>query len=159
MNNEKKIITLATLADATAQEVFDQVAHHLLTQNQKSVNVFDDEEAVVAKEACLYRGISISNKVLKCAAGCLISDEEYEKLNTLLPEGTIEHNGWNSLVHLGLLPEAHFLLISNLQAIHDNSDVDYWTSSLINFAKQWKLDYSIVEEHLKLNNYNKHIYA
>lgn len=30
------MITLATLHEATAQQVFDQVARHLLTQGQKS---------------------------------------------------------------------------------------------------------------------------
>ncbi len=54
-------ITLATLPEATAQEVYSQVRKHLLTQKMKSI-----EEG----KGCVYRGPD----GLMCAAGCLISD-------------------------------------------------------------------------------------
>ena len=58
------MITLKTLGKATAQEVFDQVATHLLTQNERSLD----------GASCSYRNCD----GLKCAAGCLISDDEYD---------------------------------------------------------------------------------
>ena len=61
-------ITLATLPQATAQQVFDQVKTHMMAQYAKSVGQNSD--------VCLYRGPD----GLKCAAGCLISDEEAETI-------------------------------------------------------------------------------
>ena len=66
----KTKITLKTLEQATAQEVFDQVAEHMLTQYELSM----------LNDTCVYRGYS----GLKCAAGCLIGDDEY---NNELMEG------------------------------------------------------------------------
>ena len=59
-------ITLKTLGQATAQEVFDQVSSHLLTQMKKSINPKNPS-------LCVYH----ADSGLKCAAGCLISDDEY----------------------------------------------------------------------------------
>lgn len=56
------MITLKTLADATEQEVFDQVANHLLTQMKKSEHTRKNPYEYVN---CLYR----SSDGLKCAAG------------------------------------------------------------------------------------------
>jgi hypothetical protein len=56
------MITLETLPQATAQEVFDQVATHLLTQRQRSTT----------KGNCAYRG----DDGLKCAAGCLLGPDD-----------------------------------------------------------------------------------
>jgi hypothetical protein len=61
------MITLKTLKNSTDQEVFDQVANHLLTQNKRSVSATDNT-------LCVYR----SPDGLKCAAGCLIADDEYD---------------------------------------------------------------------------------
>lgn len=55
-------ITLKNLHEATEQQVFDQVAGHLLTQKE-----------VLPSPACFYRGPN----GLKCAAGCLIANDEY----------------------------------------------------------------------------------
>lgn len=61
------MITLKTLPNASAQQVFDQVAAHLLTQKEKAKQF----------NTCKYR-VEHRDKVLKCAAGCLIGDDEYE---------------------------------------------------------------------------------
>lgn len=86
------MITLATLKDATAQEVFDQGVEHLLSQGVQCSEV----------GACCYRLGS-----LKCVGGCFIADSEYT------PE--IERNDWNSLVIYEIVPKEHQLLIRNLQ--------------------------------------------
>ena len=98
-------ITLATLPQANAQEVYSQVRKHLLTQKMKSI-----EEG----KGCVYRGPD----GLKCAAGCLLSAEEYRP--------TMEGKVWAYLVDRKMVPGAHQGLISGLQAIHDMRDAASW---------------------------------
>ncbi len=114
-------ITLSTLPQATAQEVFNQVVDHLLTQNQKSYT---------SHGGCLYRGPDN----LKCAAGCLISDEEYR------PEW--EQNGWDVLVEGGQVPDAHYELIRALQGVHDSCMVEDWPSFLKTLASENGLSFN-----------------
>jgi hypothetical protein len=124
------MITLKTLPQATAQEVFDQVATHLLTQMKKSEN----------DVACLYR----SSEGLKCAAGCLISDDEYTPEFDLDSDGNYGM-GWQSLIDRGLVPLAHRKLISALQEVHDGADTFYWRSSLARVADQYGLSTELVK--------------
>lgn len=114
-------ITLATLKDATKQQVFDQVAKHLLTQNVRSEN----------PDYCAYRG----DNGLMCAAGCLISDSEYK------PEMDHNENGstWHDLIESGLVPNAHPVLIKHLQHIHDNEEPKSWRECLVKAAKNFEL--------------------
>jgi hypothetical protein len=97
-----KIITLANLHEATKQDIFNQVARHLITQNHRSV----DE-----KGYCKYRSGN-----LKCAAGCLISDEEY---TPLMDSEKSQGTGWIDLVHEGLVPRDNMHFIRLLQVLHD----------------------------------------
>ena len=107
-------ITLATLKDATAQQVFDQVKTHLLTQNQKA--------KPLSYGACQYR-----YEGLKCAAGCLISDDEY---SPDMEVGALGGGSWPRLVHTYIVPEWHKDLITALQCIHDDYMMDEWASRL-----------------------------
>lgn len=116
-------ITLATLHEATEQEVFDQVATHLLTQNKRSYN----EELAT----CAYR----SPDGLKCAAGCLIADEEYDL--------RWEDATWITLSReRGVVPSTHACLIEELQRIHDNVELDEWSYHLESLAKEHELEYN-----------------
>lgn len=115
------MITLATLPQATAQEVFDQVARHLLTQNARSVM----EGAWRSK--CAYR----SDDGLKCAAGCLIDDAEYKPVMDGLSEGS----AWENMVSEGLAPDVHVDLISDLQDIHDGYEPGAWFDELAMLAE------------------------
>lgn len=119
-------ITLATLPNATAQEVFDQVARHLLTQKERSV----------ADEKCLYRAPG----GLKCAAGCLIGDDEYRP--------SMEDRKWRSLVEAGIAPGRHEALIGDLQQLHDSHFFQWpqWPYQLRSIAIRFGLDPAIVEE-------------
>lgn len=92
------MITLATLFDATEQEVFDQVVEHLKKQRVRCV----DNHGF-----CRYRG----RDGLKCAAGCLISDDEYDP--------KLENHAWQTLTREKLVPDCHSDLIEVLQAVHD----------------------------------------
>lgn len=135
---EKKIITLATLEEATAQEVFDQVANHLLTQYRKSQRMYADPDyPEMEYPICLYRGPDDT----KCAAGCLISDEEYredcekkafcEAYEILMDRPCKCHKG----------------LILDLQKCHDYSTPFTWKTELHKIAAQHNLNSDVV------NNY------
>ena len=101
-------ITLATLHEATAQEVFDQAARHLLTQGQQSLSAYG---------ICVYR----NNGGLKCVVGCFISDDEYNP--------AFEGRLWEVLAEEEEVPFAHSFLLANLQDIHD-SDPASWMHRL-----------------------------
>jgi hypothetical protein len=128
------MITLATLEHAAEQEVFDQVARHMIKQKTRSW---------LQDGACAYRG----EEGLKCAAGCLISDEEATMLN--LADESINTLPWSCLIIRGVAPDRHRSLISSLQAIHDNPDYvpeDDWGDRLKELAKQRGLNYKVVND-------------
>jgi hypothetical protein len=117
------MITLATLKDATAQEVFDQVANHLMMQMEKSR----------LSAYCVYRSGS-----LKCAAGCLIGESEYKEVMDYAQDS--HGTGWASNIKRGLFPDTiHNELIRELQSIHDNNFPDLWKLQLIELAKNAEL--------------------
>ena len=119
------MITLATLEQATPQEVFDQVKNHLLKQNARS-------GVLGERWKCKYRGLD----GLKCAAGCLISDEEYKP--------KMESRTWYGLIYNGLIKETqHDVLIKKLQIIHDDTDVENWEKDLKELAKEHGLEYEV----------------
>lgn len=125
-----KRITLATLPQATAQEVFDQVARHLLTQKKQSRRWWPD-----IGDGCSYRGANGRS----CAAGCLIGDEEYQV--------EMEGVSWHGLAaDLGIVPVVHAKLIGELQAIHDIYMPSKWSARLRQFAKQHALSPAVIEE-------------
>lgn len=111
------MVTLATLEQATAREVFDQVKAHLLSQKQTCKG----EDA-----KCKYHSGD-----LRCAAGCLISEEEYK------PE--FEGNSWSDLVRYYNKSRAHCELIQKLQDIHDTSPVYLWEKELNELEKELSL--------------------
>lgn len=110
------MITLATLPEASAQEVIDQVARHLLVQGKKSIRVKG------VNTNCLYR----NSDGTKCAAGCLISDEEYDP--------SFEKTTWMSLCAEGRVPPDHEALIVKLQEIHDFELPSKWEQKLEKLA-------------------------
>ena len=117
------MITLKTLPQATAQEVFEQVAKHLIKQNAKAQNDY---------KSCKYR-----HGDLKCAAGCLIAEDEYN-------EDIMECNGWGRLVTRDIVPENHDDLICDLQKVHDKKETNTWKEELIKVATEHNLDYSFL---------------
>lgn len=118
-------ITLATLPQATKQQVFDQVARHLLLQNSKSTRILN-----VDSSTCAYRS-NIGDKSKQCAAGCLIDDKEYN------PDW--EGKGWQFLANSGLVPQAHSGFIEELQQVHDTTFPLRWGEELKNIATQHNL--------------------
>ena len=130
-------ITLATLSQASEQEVFDQVATHLLTQGEKCQELDDDMNPV-----CVYRNSDSQS----CAAGCLIGFGEYR-------EESFEGKSWQVLIDEEAVPKHHKKLISRLQSIHDNTLAEYWYNSLKDVAIEYKLNTVALDKAAKENNY------
>lgn len=119
-------ITLKTLPFATLQQVFEQAATHLLTQNETSTGV----------HGCMY----LNSSGLKCAAGCFISKEEYS------PD--FESVTWSKLTDKSLVPHNHAEFIGLLQEVHDIDIPSSWKDSLEYLGKRYDLDISF------LNNFS-----
>lgn len=102
----------------TAQEVFDIVKSHLLSQNKRCE----------IRGTCRYR-----HGGLKCAAGVLIPEEHYDP--------SFEDMLWSHLVSVNIFPSEHSLLISHLQRIHDMSYPDKWEDELKRVADAYDLNY------------------
>jgi len=131
-------ITLATLPTATAQQVFEQVANHLLAQNARSI--MGDRKY----ESCAYRG----NDGMMCAAGCLIGDDEYNPLwedkNWMALAKPLDEQDEDDIKRGFPGVSAHIDLIQDLQVVHDRCDVDRWREELIRVAQRRDLDASFL---------------
>lgn len=127
------MITMKNLHLATEQQVFDQVATHLLTQNAK---------ALAGSGGCQYRLKLDNGTVLKCAVGCLIADNEYgSKIESEL-YGSNEFNEF-----FGFEDEApHFFLLRRFQGLHDNYPVSIWKEELQQIALDFNLNTDILKE-------------
>lgn len=112
------------LNELTAQQVFDRVARHLLTQGEKAT--------AFSRLACMYR----TDTGLKCAAGCLIPDAEYYD--------NLEYKSWGELRAEGIVSPAHSLLILSLQRIHDNNGPSLWLEKLQDLASKNDLSPAIL---------------
>jgi hypothetical protein len=128
------MITLKTLEQATAQEVFDQAAEHLLTQNKQSEGVHNNGLT------CMYR----SPDGLKCAAGCLIGDDEYSR--------EWERRSWGFVSRVGFGVKKHIDLISSLQSIHDDYEPYQWLAQLKELANSEELNTKVLEKYLHTEN-------
>lgn len=130
-------ITLATLPDATAQQVFDQVATHLLTQGAQSrtTSPTSNPQAIDAT-SCLYRGPN----GLMCAAGSLMADHEYRS--------EFETNNWTDLVYGMGVDGTHEDLIEALQSVHDTNLPDSWPERLEEIAEGYGVDAAVVAAYL-----------
>jgi hypothetical protein len=106
----------------TAQQVFDIVKVHLLTQNKQSM----------ADNRCRYRSL-VDGKELKCAAGVLIPEEFYST--------DLENSSWYNLVTRNDFPSEHLDLICGLQSLHDSDIPEVWEEELMIIADRFKLKY------------------
>jgi hypothetical protein len=125
-------ITLATLPEATPEQVFEQIARHMLKQWRKST--------ALGSNRCAYRGA----QGLTCAAGCLISDDEYDP--------RWEARSWTSLAMSQEVPADYSTLIRRLQVIHDSREVREWPGALLDAARAYNIELS-PELRDRLNSY------
>jgi hypothetical protein len=117
------------------QEVFDKVATHLIKQDQKSQTA----------GLCLLRK-NLNGKILKCALGCLISDEAYyfalerEYLLSISHRKVLEQSKVPGIVESvkKSCPEMWSLLHELIQ-IHDQSSPSRWKDNLQRVAEMFKL--------------------
>lgn len=77
------------------------------------------------------------NDKLSCAAGCLISNNEYK------PD--MEHKDWSTLMDKEIVSAKHGNLIIRLQNIHDHAEPDVWETNLKNLATYWKLKWNYIK--------------
>ena len=118
----------------TLQEIFDKVAVHLLTQQERSETC----------GGCAYRG----ERGLMCAVGCLIPDELYDSSMESLCATTIlvDFPEFGKYIR-GNTPHPDMpYLLSRLQNIHDHDIVDMWHYALQRCAHAYKLDDSVLNK-------------
>lgn len=129
-----KAISLKTLDKVAAQDIFNHVVNHLMSQKERSAD---------SEGACMYRGPN----GLKCAAGCLIADDEYS------PE--MEYSTWLHLMDEGasyrgngklVVPTAHSDLIHALQTVHDRDAPDKWEEALRKLCAEHMLKWEYGEK-------------
>ena len=116
----------------TSQEVFDQVVTHLRKQECKA----EDNHSSL----CMYR----TQGGLKCAAGCLINDDEYAPwMERRLIGNVLTHpNTPKSLVDR---LEEHGNLIMRLQNVHDDYQPTQWEPKFQKVAEDFGLKYELTE--------------
>lgn len=101
------------------REIFDKVKHHMLTQNQQSLDTYNN---------CVYRGVD----GLMCAVGCLIPDEYYTE--GLEGGGVKTPEVQAVLIDCGIIKseteEEKIELLFQLQYLHDMFEPIGWPSGL-----------------------------
>lgn len=122
-----KYITQDWVANATAQEIYNYVTKHLLSQNRKSE----------LYGSCAYFGDTDDNGVewvepgLYCAAGCLLKDTK--EIREFVNE-ECENQIWSTLIANGYAPTNQATIINGLQLIHDSCGPKDWHANLKYFA-------------------------
>lgn len=116
------MLLLSSISNLTKKEVFLKVKEHLLLQNKQSW--------LPDHSGCAYLG----EGGLKCAVGCLMTEEE---LNSLTDEDQIKEI--HALIDLGKMDKTHQALLSRLQEIHDMVLPSSWGEALDRFEK-YQLD-------------------
>lgn len=115
----------------TPQEIFNQVATHLLTQKEKAMHDSDEN-------MCAYR----AEDGLKCAFGGVLPDKMYDPMM----EGTRADgvfDGWPKVAEY--FGEGNRQLVQELQNVHDDNQPDEWRECLQDVATDYDLDSSILD--------------
>jgi hypothetical protein len=113
-----------------SQRIYERARDHLLAQGQRSQRIPGTGE-------CLYRG----PRGLKCAVGCLITDEAFRRMTETAPLGldvnssSVYYRSVKEALASSLGVEApdvddRLHLLVDLQRIHDEVDVERWTEEL-----------------------------
>lgn len=125
----------------TNQEIFNQVAEHMLHQG---------EPAVHSDGGCMYRFQGEDRaKTLKCAVGCLIPDSVYSEtieggqISSLLHRSTEAADPENLALATALknsgISRKSYALLHELQDIHDNFEAASWPEFLRDLAQEHRL--------------------
>lgn len=125
----------------TAQQVFDTVARHLFAQGERAMD---------SEGQCLYRAAGGK----KCAAGVLITDEEYFSGMENVTFGSARHyegaSGWET-AQVAWPPRllVHEKLIVDLQSVHDSGCAWISRDSMIESLAAVAIKYNLNEEVLR----------
>lgn len=136
-----KAITIKTINDFSLQEIFDYVALFLLKQNKRSsITVFKQG---LASESCRYRA-GTPEEPLKCAVGCIMSDEEY------LSDYECKTISWlqAKVEYFNHIDNKIVLLLHSLQQKHDNCTPDKWYCSLSDVAEHFELSTKAIDDYI-----------
>lgn len=110
--------------EGTAQEIFDKVSRHLLTQGEQSVSEDGGK--------CRYR----SPSGLSCAVGCLLPDDVASTCDELRASGI------DNLIGRGLVASYCRDLLVDLQWMHDKKSPVVWPLELRRMAAKHGLDFT-----------------
>lgn len=118
------------------QEIFDTCSAHLIAQNEKSMNKHNG--------MCKYRIENKDGKMLKCAVGVFITDEQY---NPVMESGVttlIEKINYNippfDKLDSTIFNDDNEEILRAIQRVHDNNEVEGWKPELIRVAQRYKLE-------------------
>jgi len=115
------------------QKTFNTIARHLLAQKRKSMTPMED---------CRYRMELRSDKVLKCAIGCLIPDDKYrpslEGKAVTNPEVRLAIPREHRWVPTDPKSDQRQMMLA-LQQLHDLKHPGTWTLGLALVAKAFGL--------------------
>jgi len=112
----------------TNQQIFNKVAKHLIEQNRKSFY-----------GSCKYKYGS-----LKCAIGCLIPDNVYNKKFEGLTVRKLFAFEKERMKECGLTWR-NIKLLDGLQDIHDQYEVESWSEELKDTAREFRLKHSFIK--------------
>jgi hypothetical protein len=121
-------MTIQQINNKSFQEIFDFVANHLLTQNEKALE----------NERCCYRAGD-----LKCAVGALIADEDYD-CNFEGKSLELLHKLEKSI--FSDIKDNKLILLGDLQFIHDFYDPESWLEKLSSLARELILNDEILKK-------------
>jgi hypothetical protein len=129
------------------QEIFDTVAKHLFEQGEQSTAWDEDFK----KNKCRYRdGIGKKGKVLKCAVGVLIPDEDYDPAmenGSSSVNAIMANENFKNKLPAYFATEQEFLY--RLQRVHDIINNWHTTTKMIGalteFAKMYNLNTDVLE--------------
>ena len=116
----------------TNQQIFTKVKNHLLGQMKRSMGTVPTHGYI-----CFYQG----KGNLKCAIGCLIPDDIYQKdmegksVTELLEEFPVVST------YLGSATQGRLIFLTRLQDIHDLEPPKVWKEKLKALAKEKRLKF------------------
>ena|ERR1700679_229238 len=113
------------------QEVFNEIVTHLRKQECKAQDT---------SSLCMYR----TQSGLKCAAGCLIRDEEYAPWMERRLFDTILMNERTPKSLVDRL-EDNGNVIMRMQRVHDDYQPDQWEEQFQKVAEDFGLKYEVIE--------------
>jgi len=110
------------------RQTFDKVKKHLLKQGERSMKADDS--------ICVYH----SKEGLKCAVGCLISEEDYkrsfEQKSVFDLERKLGTKKLETILNMKISDES-IMMLFDLQAVHDDVPPKQWEKKLKQLEKRY----------------------